>query len=108
MSTVILTIFGCFIGAFVGAAVAYIADVANRRKTASTPPIGFCKASEHTLIPIDARTLKSEQLAYPHTIVLHRCSRCGLHTATTFAGEWTIDDFLKKEADMNWLERAAK
>jgi hypothetical protein len=66
----------------------------------STPP----PDCNHDPVPIDARPLKSEALAYPHTVVLRRCSRCGVHVVITYPGEWEIGDFLKKQSDVSVLE----
>jgi len=57
-----------------------------------------CQAA-HQWIPIDVRPLESPAFTCKHVIALHRCSRCGSQSTTPYAGEWTIQDFLKTQAD---------
>lgn len=72
--------------------------------TIPAPPLDPC-ADHHELIPIDAQALVGDSLAYRQTVVLKRCSRCGLHIALAYAGQWTIGDFVKKRSEVAELER---
>ena len=70
-------------------------------------PVHPCEVF-HDYVVINSQLLKGDTVVTPQTVVLRRCSRCGMRIWQTYVGEWELIDFLKTDSDMSWLERAAK
>jgi hypothetical protein len=60
----------------------------------------------HDLAVMAVRILADSHPA--HTCVLKRCRNCGLHAVEIHLGEWTLADFLRKESEIETLERMMK
>lgn len=75
-------------GGSVGAILVLAIVMSTRKRTPQPPCV-------HDWVPIDVRLIKGDALAFPQTVVLHRCGRCALHCHVTFPGDWAIEDFLK-------------
>jgi hypothetical protein len=59
-------------------------------------------------------TIGAKRMAHPElgekvvtTLVLKWCGRCKNHIVIPFSGDWSLDDFLRKESEVDELNRMA-
>jgi hypothetical protein len=69
-------------------------ELSGKLRPAKHPCADTC-----TPVVIGVKPLEGENLAFKQTVVLKRCTRCGAHIAVGYAGVWTVEEFLKREAD---------
>jgi hypothetical protein len=75
----------------------------REQKTSIEKPSHVCVTAD--LVTINAKALTSDHLLQFHqTVVLKRCRYCGHHVVFVCNGSWTTEDFLRTQADPNWLK----
>jgi hypothetical protein len=62
-------------------------------------------ATIHDFTVIELKPIDSANFSCKHTAALYRCKKCQAHQAALFPGEWSIEAFLKVEADEAQLAR---
>lgn len=60
-------------------------------------------AKAHEWVVIDVRPM--EGVIPRHVTALYCCKRCGVHWSGVYAGEWTVETFMRTEADAEWWKR---
>lgn len=65
----------------------------------------------HALNAISAQPISygtdRQRAAVQWTVVLYRCTRCGLHQSHMVGGEWSIADIIRMDSEVSELERMA-